>query len=191
MKKEQVLELLKKSVGDTEIDIDKIDVDSITKEWNDSINGAIKAETERAKEATRKELLSGLGYESEEDIKKAIEATKTNEEKDNQKLTTLEKRLQTMEEDLQKKDKELQTTKQKDTLRDLKIKDDKLDKAYKLIASEVSEEVDFETAAQNFIKDTPEWLSDSKTRTLKTDDPDGTNDETVDEDSKVLEDAWL
>ena len=189
MKKEQVLELLKKAVGDNEIDVSKIDVDSITKEWNDSINGAIKAETERAKEATKKELLSNLGYESEEDVKQAIEATKTNEEKENEKLTTLEKRLQTMEEDLQKKDKELQTTKQKDVLRGLKIKDDKLDKAYKLIASEVSEELDFETAAQNFIKETPEWLDSKDNRTVTLDDKhDGGEDK--EEDSKILEEAW-
>jgi hypothetical protein len=189
MKKEQVLEIIKKAVGE-ETKIEDINIDLITEEWNNSVNGAIKAETERAIGVTRKELLSNLGYETEEDIKNALETTKSNKEKENERIQTLEKTIETIQNNLKAKDEELQTSTQKELLRGLKIKDDRLNDAYALIKNNVTDEVDFKTAAQSFIEKTPEWVNKTKP-SVTVDNKDDNTVEVKKEDAETLEGAWL
>lgn len=189
MKKEQVLELLKKATGDVEVDFDKIDVDSITDEWNNSINGAIKAETERAKEATKKELLSNLGYESEDEIKKAIESTKTDQEKENDRIEALTKEVETLKTSLTEKDNVLRETSHKEALKKAGVRDDRVDQAYRLVKDDLTEDADLETVVKSFVENTPEWTNSKDKRQVTLDKPhDGGEDK--EDDAKTLEEAW-
>lgn len=189
MKKEQVQDLLKKATGDLEIDFDKVNVDSITEEWNNSINGAIKAETERAKEATKKELLSNLGYDSEEEIKKAIESTKTDQEKENDRIEALTKEVETLKTSLTEKDNVLRETSHKEALKNAGIRGDRVDQAYKLIKEDLTEEADLETVVKGFIEKTPEWVESKDKREVTLDNQhDGGDDK--EDDAKTLEGAW-
>ena len=190
MKKEQVLELLKKAAGENEIDLDKLDVDAVTEEWNNSINGAIKAETERAKEKTEEDMLSRLGYENEDAIKEAIQSTKTDKEKENERIETLTKEVETLKSDISTKDNVLLESNQKELLKKSGIREDRVNQAYKLIKDDVTEETDFDTAVKDFIEKTPEWNSDSDKRKINHDSKHEGGEDDKKEDSKVLEEAW-
>jgi predicted ATP-dependent endonuclease of OLD family len=188
MKVEKIKELFKKAAP--EVELDGIDFDTIATEWNESINGAIKAETERAKEKTEKELLSKYGFENEDGLKELIDSTKDKETIENEKLLTLEQRVEKLTNDLAEKDKALTVNQQKESLRKLNIKDDRLEKAYRLIASDVNEENDFETVAKQFVEDTPEWLASDDQRSVTIDNQDTGNEDLKKEDAEVLGGAW-
>ena len=106
------------------------------------------------------------GLEKEEDIKTLQDSTKTNEKLNDTKYKELETKFTLMETSLADKDAAILKTNQLASLKKIvladgketSIKDDKLEYAYNLINSGVTEEKDFNANVLEFVGKTPEWL---------------------------------
>jgi len=157
MKKEQILELIKNNVELPEgVDAEsvKFNIDNIAEQVNNSTNDIVKAEASKASEKAQKELLSKHGFESVEDFEKALQK----EPEDEDKLEKLSQKIEQLEQENQEKAQAIQTREQKDVLKSqFKIKDNHLDRAHKLITSELGEDGDFEEIAKKFTEEVPEW----------------------------------
>lgn len=196
MKANKILELIKLPEG-AEIDLTQLDLSEVELEWNRQYNGMKKSVGEEASAKAVTELLKEYGLSAKEDIKALQDATITNEQKENEEINTLKTTLQTLQNDLKAKDDALIETNRKTSLGNFdlgegkfaKIKGERIDKAYKLIMSEVSEENTFEDVAKKFITDTPEWVEGSKKQRVSFEDTKNENLAT-DEDATTLEGAW-
>lgn len=188
MKVETILSLIKLPEG-VEFDLNSLDLNGLTDEWNRQYNGMKKAYGEEVETKTKQDLLSRYGLEKEEDIKALKDNKETNVGQENEKLSALEEQLKTLQSNLNEKDAQLERTTNLGLLSKLGIKEERLEKAYKLIASDVNEETDFKSLADQFVKDTPEWLGKGRPAVDFNIDKHGDNDN-KDQDAETIENAW-
>lgn len=188
MKAETILKFIKLPEG-VEFDLTQLDIKGLEDEWNRQYNGMKKLYGEEVETKTKQDLLSKYGLEKEEDIKVLQDSTKNKEELENETLTNLQSELETIKSTLAEKDAELTKTNNISLLSNLGIKKERLDKAYKLISSDLTEETDFKTLAESFIKDTPEWVGTNKPSIDLGDDNDN-DDDTGKNEASDLEKAW-
>lgn len=184
MKKEQLQKLIQNNTKEG----GEIDWDAVHQGVNDAINDTVKAETERTQEKTRQQVLSEAGLESVDDVKTLRQELEQAKQSESEKLENLQKEKQELSEQLQEKDNQLTSIQQKEQLKGFNIKEDKVDKALRLIQSEVSDDQDFETAAKKFVEETPEWV-DGKPQVDSGSD-EGENEEGKETDADALAAAW-
>ena len=165
MKKEAILKLIKVPDG-VEFDLNTLDFTGVEEEWNRQYNGMVKTVGEETKTKTVNDLLALYNLEKVEDIKTLQDATKTSKELNDTKYEELELKFKGIEESLATKDAAILKTNQMASLKKISladgkqtsIKDDKLEYAYNLINSGVTEDKDFNANVLEFVGKTPEWL---------------------------------
>ena len=154
MKIESMLKLIELPEGVT------IDLKPLEDEWNRQYNGMVKTVREETTTKAVSDLLGKYKLEKEEDIKTLQDANLSNDEKGNEALIKLQGEFETLTTNLKTKDAELLKQTQIGALGKLNIKADKLEKAYKLISSDVNDDNDFATVATKFVTETPEWIGE-------------------------------
>ena len=163
MKREKLLELVKNNVelpeGVDAKDL-KINIDPIHENVNSFANDLVKSESEKSRSKAQQEMLESYGFESQEQLDEAIK--KANNPDDEEKLTELSNKVEKLESDLQEKEKVLKQAQNKEVLKSLNVRDDRIEKALKLIGEDEDEETSFEEKAKEFVNETPEWLAEEK-----------------------------
>lgn len=182
MKSNKMLEFIKALEG-SEIDLSKLDLSGLEEEWNRQYNGMKVAYGKEVAENTVKGLLEKYSLESEESIKTLIDSSKTDKEKENETIISLQKQMEEITGTLKQKDAELLRTNHLSKLQNFKLEDgkvvkikaDKLDNAYKLISDSITDDKPFEVVAGEFIKNTPEWLDGTTKPSITIGDDGGDN----------------
>lgn len=139
-----------------------VDLQPLVDEWNRQYNGMKVAVTEEVSTKARQELLTKYGLENEDAIKSLIDKSKNIEATKSEEYTQLQKEVETLKENLSKSSQQLQRRERLDVLKNAKIREDRLDKAYKLIETELSDDVPFEDAVKKFVEEMPEFVATEK-----------------------------
>lgn len=163
MKKEQIEKIIRENIELPEgVDANdlKLNVDPIHESVNGFANNLVKTESEKSYNKAQTELLENYGFENKEQLDEAIQ--KANSPADEEQLTALSQKVEKLEGDLQEKERVLQQNQNKETLKSLNVREDRLDKALKLIGEDGDEETSFEEKAKAFVDETPEWLAEEK-----------------------------
>lgn len=168
MKATNMFKFIKLPEG-VDFDLSQLDLSGLEGEWNRQLNGMKVAHGEETEQKVLKSLFEEMGVSDKEGllgIKTKLEnATKTETEAFQQLKDEIEglKTINAEKEAQILKTNQLQSLKSiVDGDKTYKIKDDRLDKAYTLISSMVTEEKDFDANALDFVKSTPEWLENAK-----------------------------
>jgi hypothetical protein len=197
MKVKNMLEFIKFPEG---VKVEDVDLTALETEWNRQYNGmkvSITEEvTQKVTDETKQGLLKQYGFENEEAIKTLVDSTKDKAQLENEALQNMQTELESLKSNLAEKDAKLLNSERLSYLgtfktdKGLGLNPERINKAHKLILSEVSDEKDYETAAKEFVDTTPEWLTGgSKPRVNMGDDSTNTG-EVKDQDAKDLESAW-
>ena len=191
MKTEAILSFIKLPEG-VEFDIKQLDLSSLEAEWNRQYNGMKVSVTKEASEKAVSDLLTEYGLDSKEAIKTLQDANKSKKDLEDTKFTELEEKFNQLTTNFDNKNAELTKQTQLSALGKMNIKADKLDKAYKLISSDVSDKKDFETIAKEFVESTPEWIQGSKKPGVNfaNDDVNDGDETKTKEDAEALSGAW-
>lgn len=197
MKVKNMLEFIKFPEGVT---VEDVDLTALEAEWNRQYNGmkvSITEEvTQKVTDETKQGLLKQYGFENEEAIKTLVDSTKDKTQSENQALTELQTKLESLESNLAEKDAKLLNSERLSYLgkfktdKGLGLNPERIDKAHKLILSEVSDEKDYETAAKELVDTTPEWLTGGSKPKVTIGDDGAGNGEIKDQDVAALENAW-
>ena len=194
MKKEQIEKMIRENIelpeGVDAKDV-KLNLEPIHESINGFANNLVKTKSEETYSKAQNEMLEKYGFENQEQLDEAIKNADNKEDKD--KLTALSEKVEKLEGDLQEKENVLKQKENAEVLKSLNVREDRIDKAMKLIG-EGDDETPFKDKAESFVKETPEWLvqKEEKTRPriLGTDnDPEKNKHEK--EDVQILRDSFL